>query len=92
MILNVPLFLQNVHSEVDLTFPKFEAEFSWDNLDDVLKSHGVVAIFDAAKSNLTDIADEELHVSKIAHKAFIKVNEEGSEAAAASGAVVATRY
>ena len=49
-------------------------------------------IFDAKNSNLSDISDEPLYVSKVVHKAIIKVNEEGSEAAAVSGAVIATRY
>ncbi len=52
---------------------------------------GVKTLFDAENAKLTDISDEPLHVSKVVHKAVIKVNEEGSEAAAATGAVIATR-
>ena len=80
-------FIQTGASEVELTLPKFEISFEWSNLENDLKSLGVTNIFDAKSSNLTNISDEPLHVSKIVHKAVIKVNEEGSEAAAVSGAV-----
>ena len=80
-----------IPSEVELVFPKFEAEYSWDALEDVLKCLGVESVFDLNRSNLKDIADEELYVSKVAHKAAIKVNERGSEAAAASGGGIRLR-
>ncbi len=84
-------YFQTGASEVDLTLPKFETSFEWTNLDEDLKSLGVKTVFDAKNSNLSDISNEPLYVSKVVHKAIIKVNEEGSEAAAVSGAVIATR-
>ena len=54
-----------------MVFPKFEAEYSWEALEDVLKGLGVEAVFDATKSNLKDIADEDLYVSKVCHESHL---------------------
>lgn len=47
---------------------------------------GITEIFDAEKSNLSGLLETvgKVHVSEAIHKAFIEINEEGSEAAAAS--------
>ena len=82
---------QSILSEVELVLPKFETDFNWENLEETLKSLGVKTLFDEENAKLTDISDEPLHVSKVVHKAVVKVKEQGSEAAAATGAVIATR-
>ncbi|XP_055840313.1 leukocyte elastase inhibitor isoform X4 [Episyrphus balteatus] len=77
--------------EVVVKFPKFKVEFSAE-LTKPLKQMGIKKMFsdDAEFGNLLT-SDEKLYVSKVIHKAFIEVNEEGAEAAAATAAIIKER-
>merc|ERR1712165_676285 len=68
--------------------PAFETTFKTE-LKDTLEAMGVSTLFRTA--DLDDISDEPLYVSDVLHKAQVKINEEGSEAAAATGVIVNTR-
>lgn len=78
-----------------LSLPKFSIESS-PEIDPFLKSRGAIAIYDASKADLSAFSPDalasgkELFVGKTIHRARIDVDEEGTEAAAAS--VVATLY
>ena len=51
-------------------------------MEEMLINLGVASIFDSRAANFSEISNEpNLFVSKVAHKAIVKVNEEGSEAA-----------
>ncbi|XP_040577031.1 antichymotrypsin-2 isoform X1 [Lepeophtheirus salmonis] len=78
-------------TKVAIYLPKFKLE-SFYNLKDSLRAIGIKQIF-SDKSDLSGIAGSpnQLYVSKIFQKATIEVNEEGSEAAAASGVVMMMR-
>lgn len=70
--------------EIDLFIPKFKIESKID-LKNSLNKLGMKKMFEDS-ANFTGIIDSPaLKVSKIVQKAFIEVNEEGSEAAAATG-------
>ncbi|XP_055601008.1 serine protease inhibitor 42Dd-like [Uranotaenia lowii] len=74
--------------EVNVALPKFKIEFDVE-LSETLKKLGMGKMFsgDADFSDLFE-QSESLCVSKIVHKAFIEVNEEGVEAAAATGMIM----
>ena len=78
--------------KVEVSVPRFKMtqEFTLNNM---LKHLGATDMFDEEKSNLTGIHDgaEKLYVSHVIHKAFVEVNEEGTEAAAATAVVIASR-
>lgn len=64
-----------------LTFPKFEFEYSVDDMDAHLQKLGLVSMYDAGY--LTGLS-EELAVTNVQHKAKIIVDEKGTKAAAAT--------
>uniref|UniRef100_A0A3Q2CIS7 Leukocyte elastase inhibitor n=1 Tax=Cyprinodon variegatus TaxID=28743 RepID=A0A3Q2CIS7_CYPVA len=73
------------HREVDVKLPRFKVEESYD-LNKVLSSMGMVDVFDETKCDFSGMsANNKLFLSKITHKAFVEVNEEGTEAAASTG-------
>ncbi|MFH1687996.1 MAG: serpin family protein [bacterium] len=72
---------QSHATEIDLFLPKFTLEWG-SSLKDVLKAMGMAIAFGGAAdfSELTDSAD--LYISDVRQKTFVKVDEEGTEAAA----------
>ncbi|XP_072306680.1 leukocyte elastase inhibitor-like isoform X2 [Eucyclogobius newberryi] len=77
--------------EVEVRLPRFKMVESYD-LNKVLKTMGMVDAFDVSKSNFSGMSSaNDLVLSQVVHKAFVEVNEEGTEAAAATGAVVSNR-
>jgi serpin B len=78
--------------EVVLTLPRFKAETKY-TLTDPLKALGVKAAFDDAKADFTGLhtSPEKLFITTVLHKAFVEVNEEGTEAAAATGVAVGAK-
>ncbi|XP_040998457.1 serpin-ZX isoform X1 [Juglans microcarpa x Juglans regia] len=76
----------------DLKIPRFKISFGFE-ASDILKGLGLVLPFSGG--DLTEMVDspvsQKLYVSSIFQKSFIEVNEEGTEAAAASAAVVSER-
>ncbi|XP_070687916.1 leukocyte elastase inhibitor-like [Pempheris klunzingeri] len=74
----------DVHSEVLVHLPKFKLEEDYE-LNEPLAKLGMTDVFCAAKADLSGMNGEGgLFLSTVAHKAFVEVNEEGTEAAAAT--------
>ncbi len=73
--------------EVDVWFPRFEMTSEFE-LGRVLQAMGMRDAFsgDADFSGMT--GGRELYISAVVHKAYVKVDEEGTEAAAATGVVM----
>lgn len=87
-ILEVPIAKEKVNAYV----PKFKLEYE-SELSETFKALGAHLPFDQFKADFTGINDEPsgLYISKVLHKAVVEVNEEGTEAAAATGVVMMTR-
>jgi serpin B len=74
------------YQEINLFMPRFEYEFSA-GLNDALSAMGMpIAFTDAA--DFSGMADESLSISDVLHKAFISVDESGTEAAAATAVIM----
>ena len=74
--------------EVRVYLPRFKLTSQF-QLADVLKAMGMTRAFTPGEADLSGMSSEgELFLSAVIHKAFVDVNEEGTEAAAATGVVV----
>uniref|UniRef100_A0A8C2ZV28 Serpin B6 n=1 Tax=Cyclopterus lumpus TaxID=8103 RepID=A0A8C2ZV28_CYCLU len=77
--------------ELQVGLPRFKLEESYD-MKNVLVSMGMVDAFDVSMCDFSGIAPgNDLVLSKVVHKAFVEVNEEGTEAAAATAAIMMLR-
>jgi serpin B len=81
-------------TKTHVKLPKFKIEYSMDACD-AMKQLGATDLFDERSLDLSNMLKEGkghgLYVSAICHKAFVDVNEEGTEAAAATAVVMALR-
>ena len=73
--------------QVNLHLPRFKVEESYD-LKTTLEALGMVDAFNKEKADFSGMTGtRDLVVSKVLHKSFVEVNEEGTEAAVATGIV-----
>ncbi|XP_054722315.1 leukocyte elastase inhibitor-like [Uloborus diversus] len=73
--------------EVEVYVPKFEVEDTFE-LSSVLNKMGLRSLFDPSRVDLSGFTGlREFTVDSVLHKAFVKVDEKGTEAAAATGVV-----
>ena len=73
---------QLTYDIVDISIPKFKFEYGTRLINDELKTLGLQHAFDDA--DFSRMTPEGVYISRVLHKAFIEINEKGSEAAAAT--------
>ncbi|KAG8133241.1 hypothetical protein E2320_011066 [Naja naja] len=76
------------NTEIEIFLPKFKMEEKYSFVS-TLRKMGMKDVFNPGEADLSGMSGHrDLIVSEVLHKAYIEVNEEGTEAAAATGVVV----
>jgi serpin B len=87
----VDAWLADTHDvEVDVRIPSFQMETEFP-IEQVLIDLGVETAWLEGQADFSGMLDkdvEDLWLARVVHKAFVRVDEEGTEAAAATGAVM----
>lgn len=69
---------------VGVYLPKFTSNTEYD-LKAIMQQMGMKIPFDSALANFSKISEDPIYIDKAIHKAFVSVDEAGTEAAAATG-------
>lgn len=87
---NLNILLSKIKStKVDVFFPKFKMTWGTFSLKNTLVVLGMPEAFEPEKADFSGMnGKRDLWISDVFHKTFIEVNEEGTEAAAATGVVM----
>jgi len=76
------------HKNVDLSMPKFEYDASLE-LGKTLSAMGMPVAFDSEQADFSGITgSRDLTIGEVVHKAFVSVDESGTEAAAATAVIM----
>ena len=76
-------------TKVDVYFPKFKIAWGTFSLNKVFISLGMSDTFDQGKADFSGIkVKRDVWIENIFHKAFIEVNEEGTEAAVSTAVAI----
>ncbi|KAA0708624.1 Leukocyte elastase inhibitor A [Triplophysa tibetana] len=74
--------------DINVYLPKFKLEIE-SSLSEILEGMGMTSLFQGSKADLTGMSSQGgLFLSSVTHKAFVEVNEEGTEAAAATAGIM----
>ncbi|XP_076429244.1 serpin B9 [Peromyscus maniculatus bairdii] len=75
-------------TDVEVFLPKFKLQEDY-NMESVFQRLGMVDVFQGGKADLSGMSlERDLCLSKFVHKSVVEVNEKGTEAAAATSAIV----
>ena len=84
-------FLLKMRSrDVDLKLPRFETESTTEDLIGTMKKMGIIRAFDNSQAEIRNMCNRDVYISNMLQKAHIKVDENGSEAAAVTLVEIAT--
>jgi serpin B len=75
------------HGRIALTMPRFEFESEF-KLNEFLKAMGMTDAFSSAADFSGMTGNRDLYISDVLHKAFVSVDESGTEAAAATAVIM----
>ncbi|XP_027724836.1 serpin B11-like [Vombatus ursinus] len=80
-----------IEKEVEVLLPRFKLGIKYE-LNSLLKTLGMTDVFDHSKADLSGLSpSSNLYLSKVVHESFVDVNEEGTEASAATGDVIVVK-
>jgi serpin B len=77
--------------KVNVFLPRFKFTYEL-SLSKVLQEMGMLLAFDASRADFSGMSSQDsLFISEVLHKAFVDVNEEGTEAAAATAVAISIK-
>ena len=84
---NFDFIQRSGQTKTKLTLPRFSLKASYD-MSEILKKIGLETVFSETEADFSRISDEPLKIDKVLHQANISIDEDGSEASAATAVII----